>query len=214
MEIIRGKVSREMDTHEFAQHLAGYRRVLIDLGTGDGRFVLRQAQAQPGAFVIGVDACRENLRATSREKCTNALFVIANAGCLPPELGGLASQLTINFPWGSLLAGLLQADPALMDGLLAITRPGASVQLRLNAGALAEAGWAFEQGARRVQQSLLAAGFALDKPVPLGRDALRACPSTWARRLAAGRDPRAMALSGLRPDLRPFVENARASISI
>ncbi len=36
----------------------------------------------------------------------------------------------------------------------------------------------------------------INAPVMMNANALRNFPSTWARRLACGRDPRAMAMSG------------------
>lgn len=198
MESLRGKQSIEIDARELAQRVAGYPNILIDLGTGDGRFVRTIAQAQPATFAIGVDACRENLRAESLRTPPNALYLIANALALPAELNGLATHLTVNFPWGSLLEALLGSEPACVGRLAALARPGARtrVEVRLNAGALAEAGWPLEDGARRVRQVLRAAGFSVEPPVALGVRELRACPTTWARRLAFGRDPRAMELHG------------------
>ena len=106
MEIIRGKQTSFIDTTALAAKLVGYDRVHIDIGTGDGRFVRHIAQNNPGTFVIGIDACRENLVAISRRAPSNSLFVIANARALPTELFGSATQVTINFPWGSLFDGL------------------------------------------------------------------------------------------------------------
>ena len=67
------------------------------------------------------------------------------------ELGGMASKITINFPWGSLLTALLDGEPRLLEGLLAISRAGAALEVRLNAGALAEAGYTLESGAARIR---------------------------------------------------------------
>lgn len=196
METIEGKHAREIDAPELARRLAGYTHVLVDLGTGDGRFVRAIAASCPTTFAIGIDACRENLRERSRTAPRNALYVIANALALPHEIDGLATHLTINFPWGSLLAGLLAGDPALVERLAALARPGALLEVRLNAGALADAGWPLEDGGQRVRQALHAEGFSVRRPVILGSRELRACPTTWARRLAFGRDPRALYLQG------------------
>jgi 16S rRNA (adenine(1408)-N(1))-methyltransferase len=197
METIRGKSSFEMDRIELNERFAGYNRIHLDLGTGDGRFVRRLAERHPYRFVIGLDAARENLREHSRAKLPNMLFVIANAHSLPSELAGRISHLTINFPWGSLLQGLLHADPALMAGLAAVSRPAASLDVRLNSGALAEAGVTLEAGAAQIQGNLLRSGWQVDAPGLMDAPALRDFPSTWARRLAVGRDPRAAAMSGM-----------------
>ena len=199
MESLRGKQSIEIDARALAERVASYSHILIDLGTGDGRYVRTIAQAQPAAtFAIGVDACRENLRAHSLHTPPNALYLIANALALPAELDGLATCLTVNFPWGSLLGALLDDYSPFVGRLAALARPGTRmrIEVRLNAGALAEAGWPLEDGARQVRQVLRAAGFSVEPPVALGPRELRAYPTTWARRLAFGRDPRAVELRG------------------
>ena len=195
MERIRGKTSSEIDAEGLvAVGVAGYGNVLVDVGTGDGRYVLRVARTCPTWFAVGVDACRDNLRKASRKAPGNALYVIANALALPRELGGMASKITINFPWGSLLTGLLDGEPMLLEGLLAIARPGATLEITLNAGALAEAGYTPESGGARVRQALHGGGFDVGDPIRLSVWELRQCHTTWAKRLAYGRDPRAVCL--------------------
>lgn len=199
MEGIRGKRSFHIDAATLAGWLAAYRDVQIDIGTGDGRYVRHVAQVHADHAVIGLDACRENLRVTSRAAPGNALYVISDARSLPRELYGLAARITINFPWGSLLTGLLEGESALLDGLEAVARPGATLELRLNGGALSEAGWNLEEGAQQVRRVLRERGFVVGAAEQLDSRALRACPTTWARRLAFGRDPRALYLRAVRP---------------
>ena len=182
-----------------AADVAGYDDVLIDVGTGDGRYVLHIARTSPTWFAVGVDACRDNLRKVSRKAPSNALYVIANALALPKEeLDGMASKVTINFPWGSLLTGLLNGEPVLLEGLLAISRPGATLEVRLNAGALAEAGYTLESGGARIRQALHEGGFEVaGDPLWLDARELGQCPTTWAKRLAYGRDPRAVCVKAM-----------------
>jgi len=196
METIRGKKSLEVDINGLKDRLANYNRIVLDLGTGDGRYVRCLAKDHPDWFVIGVDACRENLREHSQAKLPNMLFVIASAQNLPYELNGLVSHITVNFPWGSLLESLLKGDPALLRGLESVAGAAASVDLRLNGGALAEAGTTLEAGAQGIYANLLEAGWRVRAPARMDAGALRSFPSTWAKRLAFGRDPRAVALSG------------------
>ena len=196
METIRGRSSRAISFDEFKARLAGYDRILLDLGTGDGRYGQTLAAQQPDWFVIGVDACRENLHERSHAAQPNLLFLIAEAQHLPREMNGFVSRLVINFPWGSLLEGLVAGDPLLMSALASIASPGASLEVRLNAGALAEAGRSFESGTEQTYRSLLRSGWVLDDSRPISTSALRTFPSTWARRLAFGRDPRASLITG------------------
>jgi 16S rRNA (adenine(1408)-N(1))-methyltransferase len=194
VECVRGKTSVEICADHLAAGVACYDDVLVDIGTGDGRYVLHVARTRPDWFALGVDACRDNLRKASRKAPPNALYVIANALALPGELDGTASRVTINFPWGSLLAGLLDGEPRLLEGLRAVARAGATLEVRLNAGALAEAGHAPESGGERVRRALREGGFDVGDPLRLGARELRRCHTTWAKRLAYGRDPRAVFL--------------------
>jgi len=197
METIRGKHTSFIDSSALFEYLDGYEAVHVDIGTGDGRFVQHIAQTRPNyRFVIGIDACRENLHEVSRRVSANTLFVIANALALPQELYGIATQITINFPWGSLLSGLTTNDPALMAGLVALCRPNAGLEVRLNAGALAEIGWSLDEGSSRIRDVLAENGFQMRLAVALTAADLKSCPTTWARRLAFGRDPRAVYLQG------------------
>lgn len=198
METIRGRKSLELDLNGWKDWLSKYDRIVLDLGTGDGRYARTLADRHPRWFVIGVDSCRENLREHSQTKLGNLLFVIASAQNLPNELTGLATHLTINFPWGSLLESLLSGDLRLLCGLKSVSRARAAMDLRLNGGALAEAGKTLEAGTDRIFYNLLQAGWQLEHPVLMDASALKKFPSTWAKRLAFGRDPRAMMLSGQR----------------
>jgi len=196
METIRGRKSLELDFNGLKERLAGYNRITLDLGTGDGRYVCTLAEEHPDWFVIGVDSCRENLREHSQAKLQNMLFVIASAQELPKELNGLISQISINFPWGSLLESLLTDDSRLMNGLEAVSRSVTSVDLHLNGGALAEAGTTLEVGAEKIYDNLIRSGWQINAPTLMNVSALRTFPTTWAKRLAFGRDPRAMSMSG------------------
>jgi 16S rRNA (adenine(1408)-N(1))-methyltransferase len=196
MERIWGKKSLSLTTYELHNQMAAYSHCLIDIGTGDGRFVQHTARQRSEWFCIGIDACRENLVKTSRKGMDNALFLIACAQDLPAAFDNRAHRITINFPWGSLLKSLLAGDPALLDGLVSLVQKECSLEIRLNGGALTEAGWSLETGAWQVYQNLRWDGWKLKAPARQGEQDLQGFPSTWAKRLAFGRDPRAMLITG------------------
>lgn len=199
MEYLYGKQTSALSAEALSAHLKSYREILIDLGTGDGRYVQQMAQAYPEKFIIGLDACRENLREVSRRSLPNALYLIANAENLPPELSGLASEITINFPWGSLLSGLLASDSAVLASLHNIAKPGAKLEIRLNSSALLQGGYEPEKAGASIQQNLRCHGFAVGKTQKLDQAALRTYPTTWAKRLGFGRDPHALYLQATCP---------------
>jgi 16S rRNA (adenine(1408)-N(1))-methyltransferase len=192
MRIVKGKRHQVVDAASLAAWAAGLRAVTVDLGAGDGRFVRHLTRTDPNAGAIGVDICEANLRTASRTASENALFVVADALALPPELNRMATRVTVNFPWGSLLRGLLEGDPGLLTGLRSLGGGRTEIELLLNAGALAEAGWAFEAGADRVREVMWTAGATVGAARLIGPADLRRRPTTWAKRLAFGRDPRAV----------------------
>jgi 16S rRNA (adenine(1408)-N(1))-methyltransferase len=197
MESIQGQRTLHIDAPALLERLTRYQEVLLDIGAGDGRFVRQMATECPARFAIGVDACRENLRANSRVAPANALYLIADARALPCALDQRATHITINFPWGSLLSGLLAGEALLLERLAAVAQPGALLELRLNAGALAEAGWALADAGEQVRRALRMAGFHVRQTAAIGPRELRACPTTWAKRLAYGRDPRGLYMKGV-----------------
>ena len=62
---------------------------------------------------------------------------------------------------------------------------------------MAEAGTTLEAGTEKIYDNLIRSGWQLGIPIMINARALRNFPTTWAKRLAFGRDPRAMALSGM-----------------
>ncbi len=196
METIQGKKSFEINLNEFTLRRQMYNRLILDMGTGDGKFAFHYAQTFPNRFVIGLDSCRENLHEYSRKKLPNLIYVIANAQTLPCELHGLISRIYINFPWGSLLTNLLNGDTNFFGGLEKISSPRVFINLHLNAGALNEQGWGLLRGAEQIEVNLKRFGWYIENRKEVNAEALKKIPSAWSKRIAVGRDPRAILLSG------------------
>jgi 16S rRNA (adenine(1408)-N(1))-methyltransferase len=136
------------------------------------------------------EASRRAARSAAKGGLPNALFAVAAAERIPLELRGIADELTIAFPWGSLLRGVLALDAAAARGIagLVATRATAVVTFSVEDRdrlALPHLDAAAER------QSLAGRWSALGLEVcairPATADELRDMPSTWARRLAAGR---------------------------
>jgi 16S rRNA (adenine(1408)-N(1))-methyltransferase len=99
--------------------------VVVDIGTGDGRFVYQSAQENPNKFYIGIDANKKPLekismkatRKTSKGGLPNVLFVQAAVENLPEELNETADEIHIHFPWGSLLRAVVAGDETVLQSL-------------------------------------------------------------------------------------------------
>ena len=180
MEYIRGKTSAEIDADGLAARVAGYDDVLIDVGTGDGRYVVHVAWTLAGTTYGGHSAKRPPTCCTSspmRSRC-------------PRSWVGWRRRLLSTSPGEACSRGWWMASPCCWRGLPDITRAGAALEVRLNGGALAESGYTLETGTARVRRALQEGGFDVGELLWLDARELRQCHTTWAKRLAYGRDPR------------------------
>ncbi len=111
----------------------------MDLGTGDGRFVLAHAASHPDRLVLGIDASadamveasRRAARRNGRGGLPNARFVVSALEALPAELDGLADLVAVHFPWGSLRSAAAGHDPGAAARLARLVRPGGRLELLL-----------------------------------------------------------------------------------
>lgn len=111
--------------------------VIIDIGTGDGRFVYQSARQNPDKFYIGIDPNTRPLekisekihRKPAKGGAPNVLFIQAAIEDLPSELDGVADEVHVHFPWGSLLRAFATGDPAVLRNVCRICAPGALLEL-------------------------------------------------------------------------------------
>ncbi len=187
------------------ESLPAGRPLIIDLGTGDGRFPYERARHDPESFYIGVDAeatlmaayAYRATRKPARGGVENVRFVVAAMEQLPPELGGLAGLVRVNFPWGGLLRGLLRPEPATLAALAGLAAPQARFEIVLcydperDNAALAGLAALPAPDERYVDATLTPAyaesGILLDERRRLTQDEALAIPSSWGRRLLHGR---------------------------
>jgi len=110
---------------------------VIDIGTGDGRFVSAAAKANPNKFYIGVDANvkpleKPSMKATRKPAkggLPNAIFVQAAVEDLPEEFGGTADEIHIHFPWGSLLKAVAVGDEVILRSLRRTAAKGCLLEI-------------------------------------------------------------------------------------
>lgn len=78
------------------------------------------------------ESSQKTIAKPERGGVANALFVWANANSLPLELSGMASEITINYPWGSLLQALVAPEVNILKNIARLAKPGASLQILIN----------------------------------------------------------------------------------
>lgn len=192
MIVVEGKRTREVDRLDTSP----WSRVVIDVGTGDGRSTYATAGDHPDWLIIGMDAISERLaeysakamRKPAKGGRPNALFVRASAEAPPPELHHTADEVHVILPWGALLAGLVDptGQPAVLDGLRQLGKPNAVLRVVLNAEPWEESLPKDMADMPSVSVERVQAAYPQATDVhDLSPDEVKALPSTWARRLAA-----------------------------
>lgn len=180
---------------------ARHQTIHIDVGTGDGRYALHLARREPSLGVVGLDTCLDHLAVHHRRVPANLRFVTADARAIPAALAGRAALLSINFPYSVLLTGLLAGDAALLESIAAALAPGGHLEVRINARALAETGHTLSDAGIRVERAFRTIGLGRITTTTLEADELRRFPSTWAKRIGFGRDPRAALITARMADV-------------
>ena len=132
------------------------------------------------------EASRRAARPPRKGGLPNAGFILASAESPPFALEASADLVTVRFPWGSLLRGVVGADAAVAAGVAGLVAVGGSLELLL-----APAGRDGLDGLPTSTQGLVAGvagafhahGFAIEEVrTPTGAE-VKATGSTWARRL-------------------------------
>lgn len=138
--VVRGRKIVEIRGSELRQAAFSAQHVVIDVGTGDGRWIYRLGRSHPQWCCIGVDANAAGMREvswratrrTERGGAPNVWFIRAAAEALPEALFSIADEIHVQYPWGSLRRILLLPDPEGLAALAAIGKPGAIFRITLN----------------------------------------------------------------------------------
>lgn len=110
-------------------------------------------------------------------------------------LAGHADLVTVNFPWGSLLRGVLGLDPVALAGVAALLAPGGRLEVlasvvpsdRIEGISSLDVRWE-----PAICRAWAATGPELASMRPATSEEIAAARSSWARRLCTGQDARAV----------------------
>jgi 16S rRNA (adenine(1408)-N(1))-methyltransferase len=176
--------------------------VVVDIGTGDGRYVCRSARSNPDRFYIGIDVERGALQKISEKihrkpakgGLSNVLFVHASVEAFPAELNDTADEIHIHFPWGSLLHSVVLGERRSLSALRRISAPGAWLEVLIGLDEARDAAEVRRLGLpslTMVVPRYARAGFEAVEIGIIPRSEWPHLETTWARRLR-GNDARRM----------------------
>jgi 16S rRNA (adenine(1408)-N(1))-methyltransferase len=132
---VPSNISTNKPSENLLSHTAG--GVVVDIGTGDGRFVYQCARLSPEKFFIGIDPNPKALekisekiyRKPAKGGLPNVLFLQATVENLPAELDCLADEIHIHFPWGSLLRAVATGELEVLSNLRRICAPDCLLEI-------------------------------------------------------------------------------------
>ena len=173
----------------------------MDVGAGDGSSTIRTARGDARTLAIALDASTDALvrgaRVAQRRHLANSLFVLSAIEQLR-GLDGVADVVTVNFPWGSLLRGIVCAEDPVLRPLASLAKRGAAIRVLLSiedrdrsvAGLSAD-----PSSLRRNSERYRCAGLAIAACRTATSAEISESGSSWAKRLAAGTTRAATALT-------------------
>jgi 16S rRNA (adenine(1408)-N(1))-methyltransferase len=162
----------------------------VDVGAGDGGYVLHRARTEPAVFGIAIDASPDTLASgawrSKRARLVNAAFLVDGVERLPPELARIADEVTVYFPWGSLLRGLVDGSHAVVGPIASLLKANGELRVLMSVVA--------RDGLAELNPSLVAAqraaysahGLCLVETAWASGAMVAESRSAWAKRLSVG----------------------------
>ncbi|MFC1755838.1 methyltransferase domain-containing protein [Patescibacteria group bacterium] len=201
MNVVLGNKKIEIDKKELNELTKCYEGVIIDLGTGDGRFVFKNALKEKDFFFMGIDPSEKQLLEYSkkavRKKLPNLMYVVGSVEQLPIELENVAQKIYINLPWGSLLSSVVNPNKEIVKNIGNLLKKSGSLEItvgyheqsepseteRLNLPDLNED--YINSGLAPVYKEC---GFELSNLEKIEKKDLKKIETTWSKKLSFGKD--------------------------
>jgi len=120
MIAVVGNKKQEISKIELNELIKNFEKVILDMGTGDGRFIYKNALKSPTNLYIGLDPAEKQLEIYSKEankkRLKNSLFVVGSIENIPNELSFI-DKVYVNLPWGTLLKKMVKVESQVMENL-------------------------------------------------------------------------------------------------
>lgn len=184
--------------------LLDYNKIVVDLGTGNGKFIYEKAIKTPDVFYIGIDPIEENIveyykkkKKLKSYKLQNLVFVISAIQDIYEGLFDLADEIYINFPWGSLLEGIVKGDQYLLENIYSLSKDKGNIYLTFTYSNIYEAGEIERRGLpllsleyldNVLRNKFMAAGLSIIDYGYLAKDRLKSFGTLWAKRIYLTKD--------------------------
>jgi 16S rRNA (adenine(1408)-N(1))-methyltransferase len=201
MKLVVGNNQKELTKEELEELVSKYSSVLVDLGTGDGRFVYKKALSNPNTLFIGIDPSEKQLQIYSkkalRSKLKNALFIVGSIENIPIETESIAHEININLPWGTLLESIVKPTKEIISKLSKLLKVGGEINITLGYTPELEPSETRRLDLPVIGNELIedtitplfkSCDLALKRARELDKKELKDIETTWAKKLNFGKD--------------------------
>lgn len=107
-------------------------KYVLDIGTGDGRYVYKSALLNPNTLYIGIDPAsnlKEYQREINRKKLTNAILLKSSIENFDPKISSIFDQISVILPWGNLLKYVVIVDQDFFIKIASWMKPSSKLQI-------------------------------------------------------------------------------------
>lgn len=188
--------------NQFSELLAKYSRRVLDIGTGDGKFILKSALSEPKTLWVGLDPAisqqDETLKKVRKLKLANLLFIQGSFEHLPDVLLGSFDEVKVVLPWGTLLESVVKPSTTSVAKFMSLFRAdsvGARLTLDFGFAPELEPSETNRLSLGKIDQNYVesdvipvfeAGGFKLVSFRELSKESLRDLGTTWGKKLSFG----------------------------
>lgn len=200
MIVITGDKKQEIDKQSFENLCQKFEKVVLDIGTGDGRFVLKNALKNKKNIYVGMDPAEKQLKISSKKankkRLGNSLFILGSIENTPPELFSLIDKIFINLPWGTLLEKIVKSENSSVKNLYDLLKDEGEIEVifgylpELEPSETKRLDLPKISGELDVQQifSSFKKHFTIVEMLRINKKDLGKLETTWAKKLKFGND--------------------------
>lgn len=200
MIVITGNKKNEMNKETFRERYASFKKVILDLGTGDGRFAFKNAIKNKDTLYIGLDPAEKQIqiysKKSNRKKLKNVLYVLGSLERMPEELSATVDKIFINLPWGTLLENIVKSKEVYTEELSRILKDNGEIEIifgyvpELEPSETERLGLPTIEGDSDVLKafSTFKKNFEIIEMRRLLKEDLDSIETTWAKKLKFGKD--------------------------
>lgn len=144
LKILEGK--KIIETEDLSAIGKRFDKVVVDVGTGNGKYVYDLALANPETLYIGIEPAADNLleyakkamKNIARKGAGNLIYLISSVEALEGSLEAVADEVYVNFPWGSLLEGVVKGEEEILSKLAMLAKGDAALHLTFSYSSIHE----------------------------------------------------------------------------